>query len=290
MTPAERESVRLVLVGGHESAGTADLESLADALPGAILTRPGRPLHNRVSTLLADHADHDTTVAVLPVTWGRDPVLVADTAKTLSWLRAGSGPGRLVLCDALGAIDHLVALVRRAATETVKRRPGAALVLAAPSAGPFDDAELHRVAHLVRAHGTGTEVEVACGSDEAALRRAVRRARLLGAEEVVVVPAGFARTCPALDAAADPMLADPVLAGTVFYGPLLSEQATLRIVGQRLADARHRLGHGDDGIDAGLLADHGHGYAHSHAVEGHPHSHAHPHSHPPVARQPDPVR
>ena len=54
------------------------------------------------------------------------------------------------------------------------------------------------------------------------------------------------------------------------------------------------LAHGDDGIDAGLLADHGHGYAHSHGVggddhghtHGHDHGHGHTHSHPLVGVAP----
>lgn len=270
MSAAAPGAVRPVLVGGHESAGGTDLEPLLQALPGAAVTTPGRPLHNTVSALLAAR---DDTVAVLPMTWGRDPVMVADTAKTLRWLNTGQNAGRLVLCDAFGSSEHLVALLRRAATETTRRHPGAGLLITAPSANPFDDAELYRVAHLVATYGTGADIEVACvrGIDDYA--RAVRRSRLLGSDEVVVVPAGFARSCPALDA----------VEHATFFGPLLSERAVLQIVDQRLTAARHALSHGSDGIVAGLSADHGHGYAHSHAGEsaasGSAHAHAHPHPH-----------
>ncbi|WP_066586189.1 sirohydrochlorin chelatase [Cellulomonas timonensis] len=261
---------RTVLVGGHESRQGADLGRLLALLPGALVTVPGRPLHDRVRALVESGAG---PVAVLPMTWGRDPVAVADTARTLHWLSTGATRGRLVLCEQFGTIDHLVALLRIAATRTAAAQPGAALVVAAPGADPFDDAELHRVAHLVRAHGAGLEVAVACVGADADLARAVGRERLLGADGVVVVPAGFAASSPGPSA----------LDGASFYGPLLSDGAMARIVGERVAAAVHGLDHGRDGIADGLEADHGHGYAHSHADEpvpgGHPHTHGHTHQH-----------
>jgi hypothetical protein len=276
MSAGDHDETRLVLVGGHESDDGADLGFLRDALPGVIVSPAGRVLHNTVSALLASG---DAPVAVLPMTFGRNPTMVADVAKTLKWLSTGDGAGRVVLCDDFGAIDHLIAWLRKAATETAKRRPEAALVITARSSNPFDDAELYRVAHLVRTHGAGLAVEVACVEEDAEVGEAVRRARLLGAEESVVVPAGFARTSTA------PWGSGELLRAT-FYGPLMSEQAILQVVRQRLAAAQHSLSHGHDGIETGLLADHGHGYAHSHAFEEsqgghpHPHPHPHPHSHP----------
>lgn len=241
---------------------------LLDALPGASLARTGRELHDIVGSLLASR---DGTVAVLPMTWGRDPVMVAEAAKTLRWLVAGGESGRVALCGDLGTPDHLVAWLRRAAVETARRRPGAAIVVTAPAANPFDDAELYRLAHLVRVHGAVAEVEVACVEEHDDLADAVRRARLLGADDVVAVPAGFARTSP--------------VEGVDFFGQLVSDQALLRVVRDRVAAAVHDLGHGHDGIEAGLLADHGHGYAHSHAFEesaGPEHQHPHPHARPHV--------
>ncbi|MGH8966548.1 MAG: hypothetical protein ACRDXB_14650, partial [Actinomycetes bacterium] len=95
---------------------------------------------------------------------------------------------------------------------------------------------------------------------------------------MVVVPAGFARAEPA-------GLAGVEHAGghLSWYGPLVSRQGLLHVVGQRVDAALHDLSHGHDGIAAGLEADHGHGYAHSHAFEegggGHTHTHSHPHTH-----------
>ncbi len=117
------------------------------------------------------------------------------------------------------------------------------------------------------------------------LARAVERCRRLGMEEMVVVPADLARSSPVarhLDEASDA----GEWQGVRFFGPLVSDSSLAGTVAVRLAEARHRLAHGDDGIAAGLMADHGHGYAHSHAVEGtdqhgHRHSHAHGHAHPP---------
>ena len=255
-----------VLVAGHESAGGTELAGLAAALPGASLTVAGRPLHDVVQARLAARAD---VVTVLPMTWGRDPVLVADSARTLSWLRAGAGAGRVALAEPFGAVDHLTSLLRLAVTRATARHPGATVLIAGRRADPFDDAELHRVAHLVRTHGPGTAVEVACVAGPEDLARAVDRARLLGAEQVVVVPAGFGTTVPGATDRQDVHLG----------GPLLPVAVMAQVAGRRVADARHALQHGDDGIDAGLLADHDHGYAHSHAVEGDEHGHAHPHGH-----------
>ncbi|WP_158647970.1 sirohydrochlorin chelatase [Nocardioides houyundeii] len=264
----------LVLVTGHEGGESRDLLGLAVVVPAHVVVSTRRSLHHQVTSLLDAT---DAMVAVLPMTWGRDPVLVAESAKSLHWLATTVQPGRLLLCDAFGTPDHLVAHLRRAVRETSMSRPEAGVVVAAPAGNPFDDAELHRLAHLVRAHGAGTQVEVACTGEGGDAEETLRRCRLLGLQEVVVVPAGFDRW-PESDAP-----------GVTSYGPLLSAQAAGRVFAQRLSQARHRAEHGDDGIAQGLSADHGHGYAHSHDVGGapahaqhHPHAHApgHPHPHP----------
>jgi len=275
----------VVLVGGHESCNGADLSFLADLLPEALVTPAGRPLHNLVTRLLADRGDAQdggtAPVVVVPMTFGRNPTLIADTAKTLRWLgtQATSGeavPKLLALADPFGTGDHLTAWLRAAATRVRRRSPEAAVLITADAANPFDDAELYRIAHLVRTHGAGNLVETAAVEDPEALRGAVERLRLLGSKQTVVVPAGFRR---------EPFVhGEPVpfgrenLSDARFFGPLLSEQAVLRVIRERVRDALHALGHGHSGIDAGLLADHGHGYAHSHAFEeadGHSHAHSH---------------
>lgn len=261
----------LVLVGGHEAAGGSDLEIFSTRLPDLVVTPPGRRLHAVVSSALSRP---DAQVVVLPMTFGREPTMVADAAKTLRWLATGDAAGRVALAQPFGTLDHLIAWLRRAATVIATTSPGAGVVITARKSNPFDDAELHRVAHLVRTHGAGNEVEVACVATDADVAGSVVRLRLLGTPRAVIVPAGFARTFEA-DFSGD-------LAGASFYGPLMSENAVLQVISTRTRAAEHELSHGRDGIEEGLGADHGHGYAHSHAFEadtapGHSHSHGHSH-------------
>ena len=75
---------------------------------------------------------------VVPMTLGRDPELVADTARTLRALPSAQTSGTL-LAEPFGTGRHLTAWLRAAAGRT----PAAsALLVTAPAAGLFDDAEL----------------------------------------------------------------------------------------------------------------------------------------------------
>lgn len=259
-----RRVVRVILVGGHESADGADLVRFDDVTENVSVAPAGRGLHNAVSAFLAA----GDTVVVLPMTFGRHPTMVADTAKTLKWL-APRHPGRLALAAPFGQSDHLVAWLRTAANRARATDPHTALLVVAPHSNVFDEAELHRLAYLVAAHGALPDVAVAIADDSPELAAAVERRRLLGATHVAAVPAGFAPSLPATDA--------------TDLGPLMTHAAVGRVVRTRVRDALEALDAGYDGIDAGLEADHGHGYAHSHAFEageaGHGHSHPHPHTH-----------
>ncbi len=243
-----------VLVGGHESAYGADLAPLVGRLPGAVVTTAGRSLAEAVSASV----DIAIPAVVLPVTWGRDPVLVAETAKVLRWIGAETDGSAIALAAPFGTPDHLVAWLRRAAAETARNHAAAGVVVAAPAANPFDDAELHRLAHLVRAHGAGVHVEVACVETDADVAEAVRRSSVLGCEHVTVVPAGFARREPT----------GAAWAGASSYGPLLTDDALLGVIDQRIGAADRALEHGDDGIAAGLRADRGYGHGHFPGREG----------------------
>ncbi|MCQ1987235.1 hypothetical protein [Arthrobacter sp. zg-Y844] len=292
MTWPIEPGVTVVLVGGHESGNGADLSFVRASLPGALITPAGRPLHNVLTRLRADRADgaDPAPVVVLPLTFGRNPTLVADTAKTLRWLGAGAVPrgaasAPLALADEFGTGDHLTAWLRAAAVEVRRQSPEAAVLIVGDAANPFDDAELYRIAHLVRTNGAGNLVEVATVNDADALLEAVRRLGLLGSTETVVVPGGFRRV-PTVHGETVPF-GEGDFTQARFYGALMSEQAVLRVIGERVRDALHNLSHGSTGIDAGLQADHGHGYAHSHAFDadnGHSHNHGaadgHPHHHP----------
>jgi sirohydrochlorin cobaltochelatase len=256
-------TVRVVLVGGHESADGADLVRFGDVAEHVTTAKPGRGLHNVVSDALAA----GETVVIVPMTFGRHPTMVADTAKTLRWLSGGHS-GRLALAAPFGQIDHLTAWLRTAANRAASKDTEAALLVVAPPSNPFDEAELHRVAYLVATHGALAEVGVAIAADGADLDASAQRLRRLGAERIVTVPAGFAATLPPAHAE--------------HGGPLMSDAAVARVIRTRVRDALVALDAGHDGIGDGLLADHGHGYAHSHAFDegaGHPHGHAHSHPH-----------
>ncbi|MFE7587968.1 sirohydrochlorin chelatase [Kitasatospora sp. NPDC057512] len=248
----------VVLAGGHESDGGRDLAALAAREATVHAAAPaGRPLTEAVRSALA--AAGDGPVCVVPMTLGRDPKLVADTARALRWLAAAEGRGRLALAAPFGAADHLIGWLRAAAGTA----PDGAVLVTAPAAGPFEDAELFRIARLARQYGRHRWVEVAFDGGDPDPAEGAERCRLLGAREVTAVPASFG---PALRTA---------LPGVRDGGPLLRPSAVAGVVAARTAAALHLLGHGEDGILAGLDAEHGHGYAHSHGPGEQSHGHSH---------------
>ncbi|MFJ9445387.1 sirohydrochlorin chelatase [Kitasatospora sp. NPDC101235] len=250
------QAAAVVLAGGHESDGGRDLAALVAREPTVRAAVPaGRPLTEAVRSALA--AAGDGPVCVVPMTLGRDPELVADTARALRWLAAGEAHGRLALTAPFGAADHLIGWLRAAA----RTAPDGAVLVTAPAAGPFEDAELFRIARLARQYGRHRWVEVAFEGGDPDPAEGTERCRLLGAREVTAVPASFG---PALRTA---------LPGVRDGGPLLRPSAVAGVVAARTAAALHLLGHGEDGILAGLDAEHGHGYTHSHGPGEQSHSH-----------------
>lgn len=218
---------------------------------------------------------HDGPVCVVPMTLGRDPGLVGDSARAARWAAGQVPEGRVALCESFGTADHLIGWLRasavRAATHDGHRR---ALLITAPASNPFDDAELFRIAHLVRRYGGHRWVEVAFAGGDPDIDEGIRRCRTLGAERIRLVPAGFAPAGPG-DVLADPHTEDG--------GPLLTPAAIRGVVSARVAAATARLARADNGIASGLDAEHGHGYAHAHGPpgpDGGPHiHHGRPHIH-----------
>ena len=269
----------VVLVGGHESAAGRELEPWVAAGHAYRAVGGGRALTEAVEQALTWPGPPGRPVCVVPVTLGRDPRLVADAARALRWLVRTAGPGRIALAAPFGTRDHLVGWLRAAAARD-PAPTGTALLVTAPAADPFADAELFRIARLVRQYGphrwvevafTEAEAEAGAGAGAGADARAgtgvaaepdpgtdtgVDRCSRLGADRVLLLPAGFG-----------PPVRRPV-PGAEAAGPLLSPPAAARVLAARVDAALHRLGHGDDGIAAGLDAEHGHGLAHSH---GHGH-------------------
>lgn len=238
----------IVLCGGHESGGGAGLRWLdGSELEGSRVevAAPGRELEAALGEALRAGG----AATVLPMTLGRDPRLVSDAARTVRWATREGGR-QVALARPFGTADHLVGWLRSACRLP---DPGLAVVIAAPASNPFDDAELYRVAALVRTNSGERMVEVGLRSPSGGIEEALARCRLLGADEVAVVPAELRQRA---DAAA----------------PLLSPAMVQRIVAARAAAAAHLLeAHRDDGVAAALASDHEHGFAHSHGDAGHTH-------------------
>ncbi|MFG2595598.1 sirohydrochlorin chelatase [Streptomyces sp. NPDC048462] len=256
------ERCAVIAVCGHEAGYGRALEGLVD--PEVSVVPSGRELFRSISA----HRRRGEETAVVPMTLGRDPELVADTARTLRAV-AGGDLTPIVLTEPFGTAQHLVGWLRAAAGRVPE---DSALLVTAPSGDPFEDAELYRIAALVRRYGRHALVEVAFTGGDPDPAEGVRRCRLLGAERVALLPAGFA----------PPEVPEPTGPVADGAGPLVSASALRRVLAERVADARRRRReHGDDGIAAGLAAAENHGHSHTHPPgAGHDHGHGHHHHGP----------
>ena len=278
----------VVAVCGHESDGGSALRDLLAPGPGPTpgptpgpvpgpgefplsLVTGGRELLQCIRDLLRRQGpdDRQEPLCVVPMTLGRDPELVADAARTLLALPVEERD-RVVLAEPFGTAQHLVGWLRAAANQVPVE---AGLLVTAPSGGPFEDAELFRIARLVRQYGRHRIVEVAFTDGDPDPAEGARRCRLLGAQRVALLPAAFVQPQPQPQRQPRPAQAEAILP----VGPLLPAPALLRVVDARVTAARsRRRDRGESGIAAGLSAAHGHGlsHSHSHGDQGdHGHSH-----------------
>ena len=237
----------VVLVGGHEDGANVALDPLAGFEPPLRAASARLRLEEAVGQGL-DGAG--LPVCVVPMTLGRDPRLVADTARTLMTLTRGAAAGRIAMAEPFGTAALLTGWLRNAVAGAWSRYGGTdlAVLVTANAANRFDDAELFRIAHLVKAHQGAPWVEVAFRGSVPGLAEGVDRCRQLGARRVAVIPADFG---PATD-----LPIPEVIPG----GSLLSPAAVSGILATRIAEAMLKLSRGDDGIAAGLDADHRHGH------------------------------
>ncbi|MFD0636754.1 hypothetical protein [Catenulispora yoronensis] len=237
----------VIIVGGHEGGGDVELEPLAEHGP-LLRSAPGKPLDEAVHQALENSAQ---PVCVVPMTLGRDPQLVADTARALTWLTGGVHAGRVMLAEPFGDATLLTGWLRVAVSRAAGELGATdlAVLLTANAANRFDDAELFRIAHLVKAQADVPWVEVAFHGGDPDVTEGAERCAQLGARRIVAIPAGFG---PALEA--------PV-AEVVDSGRLLSPATISGMLATRVAAAMLRLGRGDDGIAAGLDANHDHGHS-----------------------------
>ncbi|WP_063837407.1 hypothetical protein, partial [Streptomyces sp. NRRL WC-3549] len=172
---------RVVAVYGHEAADGGALRDLAG--PEVLVVPGGRELIRALAGLRRSGQD----ACVVPMTLGRDPELVADTARTLRALPAAQTSGTL-LAEPFGTGRHLVAWLRAVANRTPQ---GPALLVTAPTGGLFDDAELYRIARLVHGYGSHRSVEVAFTGGDPDVAEGVRRCGLLGDSRVTLLSAAF---------------------------------------------------------------------------------------------------
>ncbi|MDL4775852.1 MULTISPECIES: sirohydrochlorin chelatase [Thermomonosporaceae] len=245
---------RVVLVGGHETlaaggeGGAGGPDGTADGpIPDVIGT--GRELYAAAAL--------PGPLAVVPMTLGRDPGLAAHAAQTLGRLAGHRAPGELLLTRPLGTPTHLVGWLRAAAGRTPE---GHAALITAPASSPEQDAELFRIARLVRQYSALRWAEVALSGGDPDVPEAVDRCRRLGAHGVTVVPASFVgRRALGLDTSARGR------APAVRYGgPLLAPAALRRLVAERVAVAERHwdLGGGDGLAAAGTAHHHDHDHVH----------------------------
>ncbi|WP_370384586.1 hypothetical protein [Catenulispora sp. GAS73] len=237
----------VVIVGGHEAGAGVVVDPLVEH--GPVLRAPSarKALEATVRKALDNT---DLPVCVVPMTLGRDPLLVADTARTLTSLAGAAAAGRVMLAEPFGDAILLAGWLRVAVSRAASRLGATdlAVLLTANPANRFDDAELFRIAHLVRVQNDLPWVEVAFRGGDPDVAQGVKRCEQLGARQVAVIPADFG---PATDT--------PV-PEVVDGGPLLAPSVISGMLATRIARAMLKLSQGDDAVAAGLDADHGRGH------------------------------
>jgi len=238
----------VVIVGGHEEGAGVAVDPLVEYRPLLRATSARQQLDTTVHQALDAS---DLPVCVVPMTLGRDPRLVADTARTLMALTSSAAAGRVMLAEPYGNATLLAGWLRVAVAGVAAQYggPDLAVLLTANPANQFDDAELYRIAHLVRVQEGVPWVEVAFRGGEPSVAEGVDRCTRLGAKQIAVVPADFG-----------PATNTP-FAGVIDGGPLLGPSMIAGMLATRVAGAMLKLSQGDDGIAAGLDADHVHGHS-----------------------------
>lgn len=208
--------LRVILACGYESRGLDDARKVA----------VGRGLSTAIGT---------EPTCIVPMTLGRDPKLIAECGRAAR----ASGSDQVMVSEPFGTATHLIAWLR-AATRS------ADLLITSPASDPYNDAELFRIARLVKQFSNRELVEVAFDGGDPSVEDGLARCHKLGAIGLEQVPATF---------------------------ELLSSAAIKVVVDQRVAAAAHRFSHGDNGIHAALHAEDNHGHAHSHGPGSDHHHH-----------------
>ncbi|MFD5867591.1 hypothetical protein ACFWGD_03110 [Corynebacterium sp. NPDC060344] len=258
---------RVIVLGGDEVPDPDTWRArLPELLPGREVTWANGPAE--AADIVAGSPSR--THVVVPLSTGRHPVTISDAARALRWVRDETG-ARVCLAAPLGDATKTVSALRANIGRHVPA--GAWALVASVALDSFADAELFRLARLAATH-KDTPVEVAfdpgheaaghCDRVSPTIGEGRERCRALGADDVRV------------------LRADLALEPCDGHIPLWSPPVLSTLLALAADDALAALGHGHDGIDGALDADHGHGYAHSHGDDdhhGHSHGHSHSHSH-----------
>ncbi|MGO2651697.1 MAG: hypothetical protein ACTH92_13085 [Corynebacterium variabile] len=234
--------------------------------PGALAAATGTPVvtgPRALAPYLEQARQQEQPLVVIPAGTDRDLTSVTQAAQALQWAqRSGT---RVVLGPSLVDATRAIAEMRRH-LRAVSGQGADAVLFIAKTVDPFADAELLRRVRLARQFSEDLEVEVAFEGSWPSPETARERLRLLGAQDIAEIRAD---------------LVTGEDAGTV--APLFRASALATAVERASHTALHLAAdHHDDGIAAGLLADHATGFAHSHGDEdghSHPHPHSHGHSH-----------
>ncbi|AGP31835.1 hypothetical protein [Corynebacterium terpenotabidum] len=229
--------------------------------PGALAAVTGTPVvtgPRGLAPYLDQATGADAPLIVLPSGTDRDLTSVTQAAQTLQWAQRSGA--QVVLGPSLIDATRAIAEMRRHLRDA---RGKDAVLFLARTVDPFADAELLRRVRLARQFSEDLEVEVAFEGSWPTPEQARERLRRLGASTVVEIRADLA-------------VGEDI--GTAV--PLFRASALTTAVERASHTALHLLrDHHDDGIAAGLLADHATGFAHSHGDADHHHGHGHPHAH-----------
>lgn len=229
--------------------------------PAALAAATGVPVVTGPRAL-APHLEQaraqDATLVVVPAGTDRDLTSVTRAAQALQWAQR-SGV-QVVLGPSLIDATRTIAELRRHLRAVAADHDGVLFV--ARTVDPFADAELVRRVRLARQFSEDLEVETAFEGSWPAPDTARDRLCRLGATHIAEIRADLALGPDA--GSATPLFRNSALATAV-------ERASHTAL--HLARDHH-----DDGIAAGLLADHATGFAHSHG-DGDGHTHTHPHGH-----------
>lgn len=249
MSDSDLKDVSVIVYAGAEAPDHAELSDLI----GVPVVGDPRALSSAV------HDSSEETSVVVPAGTGRDLTSIAQAAQALQWLKTHGASVAL----AAPALNHTYAIARMRHHIRHRNENCDAVIFLSRTVDPFADAELLRRVRLAQQFSDDVAVEVAFEGDGAwpTLDQVTQRLSALSVANPQVVRADLGLTGE----------------GEALYRATGLRQAVHTVA----SEAAHMLSHGYDGIDDGLLADHGQGFAHSHGdeEEAHSHTHAHGHSH-----------